>query len=125
MECEVCGRTGIFSKRKIDGKFHCRNCEYELELPKFVVTSPWGISHRGIFDNSNNRVIPGGIKGLERCGFKLYNHKRFLKSTPRFHYSNVYTFRYFGHVICRRLTRTQKIWPKHFPVCVLSCRQEQ
>jgi len=120
MICGVCGRDAKKS-RVIDKKFHCRDCEYALSHPKLVVTSPWGLMHRGIFD-SKGKVIQGGIKSLERCGFRLYNHKQFLKSSMQYHYSNVYTFRYFGNVICRRLKGIQQVWPKHFRECALPCR---
>ena len=121
MDCDICGRD-CKEKRRIGKKFYCRDCEYALDYPKFVVTSPWGLMHRGIFDIRQQKVIQGGIKSLERCGFRLYNHKKFLKSGPQYHHSDVYTFRYFGNVICRRLVRTQRVWPKHFRECALPCR---
>jgi hypothetical protein len=115
MICEVCDQQ-TDTMRRIDEKFHCPLCEVKNYPPIFQVTTPWESVTGNIFDPYTNRPIRGGLEMLKRCGFKLYNHKEFLVSPPKYKYQHVYTFRFFGQLRCRRI-RDKRIWPDNYKMC--------
>lgn len=112
MLCSYCSKdttTPIIQGNRV----LCPPCDQIINPPVFLLTRLWTTT--SLYNPISKHYMPGGIRTLEACGFKLYNRKIFFNKTVSPVYQEILVFRYFGNVACNLIEDYN--WPLHKIKC--------
>lgn len=112
MVCSNCGKD-VSTPILTNTHKLCSSCYSAANPPVFLLTKLWTTT--SLYNPISKQYMPGGIRTMEACGFKLYNRKIFFSKVVSPVYQEILVFRYYGNVACNLIADYE--WPSHKIKC--------